>query len=214
MIIDLVKKDFLLIKRYWPLIVILAFGIPLFCLSQLPSLDSFTAFMITVVYTTYIPLQSVSLAETKYPKTTALLCTTPYTRGSIVKARYLFFLILFGFCCIAYAILSLIVTQIERLNLYDLIYSLLLFSIIFGIYLPFQYKLGFEKMKYVLMVVILATSFLLPSIIIAAAKSGIGFTIFSDWLLPIRYAVLLAVIFLVVTISLSVSIKIFKVREL
>lgn len=214
MMIYLVKKDFLLVKRYLPLIVILAFGIPLFIWWQVPNIMGFAAFMIMVIFTVYIPLQSVSLAETKYPGTTALLCTAPYTRSAVVKARYVFFLILFVFCCLAYAILSLLVPQIEMISAFDMILTLLIFSIIFGFYIPLQYKLGFEKMKYALMIVLFATSFLLPSIVKVLAKEGIDFDIFADLPLPISYAALSAIIFVVVAISLAASIKIFQTKEL
>ncbi|MEN6387111.1 MAG: ABC-2 transporter permease [Phycisphaerales bacterium] len=212
--IYLVKKDFLLVKRYLPLTAALAFGIPLFFLWKVPSIMGFTAFMIMVIFTVYIPLQSVSLAETKYPKVIALLCTAPYTRSAVVKARYVFFLILLIFCYLAYAILSLLVPQIEMIRTFDVVLALLLFSIIFGIYIPLQYKLGFEKMKYALMVMLFAASFLLPSIVKAIAKAGINFNIFNELPLTVLYAVLIAMIFIVITISLATSIKIFQKKEL
>jgi ABC-2 type transport system permease protein len=214
MMIHLVNKDFLLMKRYLPLTAVLAFAIPLFLGWQVPSIMGFTAFMITVIFTVYIPLQSVSLAETKYPKTTALLCTAPYTRSAIVKARYIFFLILFIFCYLAYVILSLLVPQVKMIRLFDIILVLLVFSIIFGIYMPLQYKLGFEKMKYVLMVVLFGTSFLLPSIVKVLVKVGINFDLFNNLPLPICYVALMAAIFVVVSISLTASIKIFQAKEL
>lgn len=212
--IHLVKKDFLLIKRYLPLTAILAFGIPLFVLWQVPILMGFTAFMMTVIFTVYIPLQSVSLAETKYPKTTALLCAAPYTRDAVVNARYIFLLILFAFCYLAYTILSSLVPQIKMLGAFDLILTSLIFSIIFGIYIPMLYKLGFEKIKYVMIIVLFATSFLLPSAVKLLANSGMSFSVVTDLPLPISYAALIAIIFVVVAISLSASIKIFQTKAL
>ena len=212
--IHLIKKDFLLIKRYLPLTVILAFGIPLFVFWRVPAMMGFTAFMMTVIFTVYIPLQSVSLAETKYPKTTALLCAAPYTRNAVVKARYIFLLILFAFCYLAYTILSLLVPQINMLSAFDMILTLLFFSIIFGIYIPMLYKLGFERIKYVMMIVLFVASFLLPSAVKLLANSSMDFSIFMNLPLPVSYAALIAVIFAAAAISLSASIKIFQTKEL
>lgn len=212
--IYLVKKDFLLVKRYFPLTVVLAFGIPLFIFWQVPALMGFTAFMITVIFTVYFPLQSVSLAETKYPKATALLCAATYTRSTFVKARYLFLLILFIFCFFAYMLLSLLVPQINSLGAFDLLLTFFIFSVIWGIYLPLLYKLGFEKMKYAMIIILFAASFLLPSAVKLLTNSRMNFNVVTNFPLPIKYTTLIAVIIAVVTISLFISIKIFQTKEL
>lgn len=212
--IHLVKKDFLLVKRYLPLTVLLAFGIPLFIFWQVPTLMGFTAFMMTVIFTVYFPLQSVSLAETKYPKATALLCVAPYTRITLVKARFLFLFILFVLCLFAYTILSLLVPQINMPGAFDLLLTLFIFSIIWGIYLPMLYKLGFEKMKYAMIIVLFASSFLLPYAVKLLTNSRMNFNVVTNFPLPIKYTALIAVIIAVVTISLFTSIKIFQTKEL
>lgn len=209
MMFNLVKKDFLLVKRYLLLTAILAFGIPLFLLWRVPILMGFPAFMVMVIFTVYIPLQSVSLAETNYPKAIAFLCTAPYTRSAVVKARYMFFLILFLYCYLAYAILSLLVPQIEMISLLDVVLALLFFSIIIGIYLPLQYKLGFETMKHMVVVFIIATSFSLPFIYKALEKASVNFDIFNELPLP----VFITMILIVAAISLATSIKIFHRKE-
>jgi hypothetical protein len=214
MILYLVKKDFLLIKKYLILTVLVAFGIPLFVASQVPELMGLAAFLVTVIFTAYMPLQSVSLAETKYPKATTLLCTTPYTRSAMIKARYLFFLILFVFCCIAYAVLSLVIPRIKMLSVMDIILSFLIFSVVFGAYIPLQYKFGFEKMKYVLMAMLFATSFLMASIIKSFMRASINLDVFGNLPLPIHYTAWLVVALIVVSISLSASIRIFEAKEL
>jgi len=201
-------------KKYLVLMILLAFGIPLFLIWQAPSIMGFPAFLITVVFTVYIPLQSVSLAETKYPKTTALLCSTPYTRGAIVNARYVFFLILFIFCWFAYVILSFIVPKMDIISILDVIITFLIFSIVLGIYIPLQYKFGFEKMKYVLMILLFATTFLMPSIVKMLTHANINLDIFTSLSSPVRYAALITVIFIVILMSLSASIRTFQKKEL
>lgn len=210
----LIKKDFLIVKRYLPLTMLLAFAIPLFIGWKAPVITGFTSFMVTVIFTVYIPLQSVSLAEERYPKATALLCIAPYQRNTIIQARYVFLLILFIFCYLAYTVLSLFIAGIAMISTFDLLLSLLVYSIILGIYLPFQYKLGFEKTKYALMIVLFASSFGLPSAVKAMAQTGTVFGIRMDLPLPVICAALTAVIIMVAAISLTASIRIFQTKEL
>ena len=214
MIIHLVKKDFLLMKRYLLLTIGLAFGIPLFFLWRVPQLTGFTAFLVTVIYTAFIPLQSVSLAETRYPKTTALLCAAPYTRSAVVKARYLFFSIIFIFCYLAYRVLSLFVPQMKTISTLDTVLTLLIFTVFLGIYLPLQYKLGLEKMKYTLIIVLVGASGFAPLIINALGPDALDFGILTYLPLPLFYASLIAFILVVIALSLAASIKIFRSKEL
>lgn len=210
----LIKKDFLMVKRYLPLTLILAFAIPLFMWWKVPMIMGLTSFMITVIFTVYVPLQSVSLAEDRYPKVTALLCTTPYQRSTIIKARYVFLLILFIFCYLAYTILSLFIPGIEMISASNGLISLMVFSMILGAYLPLQYKLGFEKTRYALMIVLFASSFGLPSAVKAIAKTDVVVGILSDLPLPVTGAALTAVIIIVTAMSLAASIRIFRTKEL
>ena len=65
---------------------------------KIPELLGFISFLITVIYAELILIQSVQLAETKYPKATTLLCSTPYPKSLIVLGKYVFSFILFIFC--------------------------------------------------------------------------------------------------------------------
>lgn len=210
----LIKKDFMLIRNYWIFTVILIFGIPLFLQWQKPDMMGFAAFMTMVIFSVYTPLQSVAIAEAKDPKAIAFLCATPYTRSDVVKARYAFLLVLFIFCCFAYTILSLLVPQIETIRLFDIVLGLLILTIIFGVYMPLQYKLGYEKMKYVLMFILFATAFLVPSIIKIIVKAGIGLSIFNELPLMVSQAGFVTMIFIVASLSLTISINTFQRKEL
>lgn len=211
---SLIKKDFLIVKRYLPLTAISAFAIPLFIWWKAPMITGFTSFMITVIFTIYVPLQSVSLAEERYARTIALLCTAPYPRSDIIRSRYVFLLILFVYCWFAYTLLTLFMPGIEVVGTINLLLSLLIFSVLFGVYLPFQYKLGFEKTKYALMIVLFASSFCLPSLVKVMARSGTDLDVFMNLPLPMTCAVLIAVIIIVAAVSLTASIRIFQTKDL
>lgn len=94
-ILALIKKDVFLVKKYLLVIFVICVAFPIFINYNATSLMGLTAFLITAIFAVYMALQSVALAETKYPKAEALLCASPYTRKYLVVARYLFFMCIF-----------------------------------------------------------------------------------------------------------------------
>ncbi|MBG9791829.1 hypothetical protein ABD76_04665 [Paenibacillus dendritiformis] len=171
MLLHLVKKDFLLAKKHLAFMLAVAFVLPVFISSKLPVAGSFLAFFISWLYFVYLLFNTVSMMEYKY-KGAALLCATPYTRQALVKAKYLFIGILFAACFLIYTIAALILpSNLELLSAASFAGSFLLFSLIFGILLPFQYHFGYEKSKYVFMIFVFLTPFVSPVIVRAAHDS-------------------------------------------
>lgn len=154
MLLHLIKKDFLLIKKYLPLLVILPFAIPIFVMIQVSQLLGLGAFVLSVIFTVFMLYQYVLMVEMKYPKAEALLCATPYSRSTLVKARYAFLLLMFAYSCVAYYVLALLFSKIEYLTPASYLIAMLISVILFGVYTPIQYKLGFEKTKYFFTLVI------------------------------------------------------------
>ena len=77
MLFYLVKKDFLLIKKYLPIIMLIPFAIPVMMMIQASQFLGLSAFIMSVVFTVFMLYQYVLMAEMKYPKAEALLCATP-----------------------------------------------------------------------------------------------------------------------------------------
>jgi len=164
MLYDLVKKDFLLAKKYLIVMLIAAFAIPIFITSKIGSNSGgFLNFFITVIYIEYMLLSTVSLNEHKY-KGAGLLSTTPYTRDTLVKAKYLFILMIFLFCYIIYTITS-IFTTIPVLTINTIGISFLLITALFGVIIPIQYQFGYEKTKYIGAVFICISPFVFPKLL-------------------------------------------------
>lgn len=164
MLYNLVKKDFLIAKKYLIVMLIAAFAIPIFITSKMGSISGgFLSFFITVLYIEYMLVSTVSLNEDKY-KGAGLLSTTPYTRDTLVKAKYLFILMVFLFCYIIYTITG-IFTSIPMLNINTLGISLLLMTVFFGVIIPIQYQFGYEKTKYIGAVFIFISPFVFPKLI-------------------------------------------------
>jgi len=212
MLLHLVKKDFLLVKKYLPLFVVLPFVVPVIIMIQVSQLLGLSAFVISVIYDVFMLYQYVVMAEMKYPKAEALLCATPYSRSTLVKARYAFLLLIFAYCCVAYNVLALIFAKIEFLTPSSYLITLLISVILFGVYAPVQYKLGVEKTKYFFMIVVMGTPFSIPLLIKANIK--IDFTGFSAMPMFLQYLIPIVAIIAILFISMNVSIKIYSKKEL
>lgn len=218
MLFHLVKKDFLLIKKYLPLLVALPFIVTFLIMIQASHMTQesqilgLIIFVLSVIFTVFMLYQYVLIAEMKYPKAEALLCSTPYSRSNIVKARYTFLLLIFAYCCVAYNVLALLFAKIEYLTPSNYLITLLISVILFGIYSPIQYKLGFEKTKYFFMIVIMGSPFLLTLLIKVNIK--VDFTGFSAMPMFVQYLILIVAIIAILFVSINVSIKIYAKKEL
>lgn len=164
--ISLVKRDFFLIKRYCIVLLLLEIAIPLLCVYKAPEIFEFgcAVFALTYLFTAYMAIQSISIAETKYPKVEATLCAAPYSRKQIIFGRYLFMGVLFAATVVIYGILSAIFPDMPMISVMDALITLLIGAVFMGIMLPVQYKLGYEKMKYVYMVIIITMPVSVPFI--------------------------------------------------
>lgn len=212
MLISLVKKDILLVKRYMLVMMIITIVIPIFIMWRVPEFLGFSAFLISTIFVEFMLYQYVSMTELKYPKADALLCATPYPRRSIVVARYIFLLLIFAYCILAYSIISFILPQIKFLSLSNILTVMLISTTLFGVYTPIQYKLGYEKTKYFFSIVIVATPFLMPTLtklLISMDLNWLSSTASFVWIL-----VMIAMIILVLSVSVITSIKIYEKKEL
>ncbi|MBX4265664.1 ABC-2 transporter permease [Clostridium estertheticum] len=218
MLFHLVKKDFLLIKKYLPLLVALPFIVTFLIMIQSSHMTQesqilgLVAFVLSVSFTVFMLYQYVLMAEMKYPKAEALLCSTPYSRSDLVKARYAFLILIFAYCCVAYNVLALLFAKIEYLTPFSYLIVLLISVILFGIYTPIQYKLGFEKTKYFFMIVIMGSPFLLTLLIKINIK--VDFTIFSAMPIFVQYLIPIVAIIAILFISIKISIRIYSKKEL
>lgn len=212
-ILALIKKDVFLVKKYLLVIFAICVAFPIFINHNATSLMGLTAFLITAIFAVYMALQSVALAETKYPKAEALLCASPYTRKYLVVARYLFFMCIFVITTAIYELVVAFLPDTAMLSLIDIALTLLIGSVLLGIYLPLQYKIGYEKMKYALMTVILLTPFLLPYLIEWLATSKLDLTFLNSIPTALRISLYTATAVGINVVSSVVSIRIYEAKE-
>lgn len=167
MLINLVKKDLVLVKKYLPFLFAFAVAAPIFITSKMDfGRGNFIGFLVIAILLEYSLFGTVSMLESKY-KGSALLCATPYTRKSLVKAKYLFILVIFISIYIIYTVTAILVpVGIEKLNISTFGICLLVITIYFSIMIPIQYQIGYEKVNYVWFAVI----FLSPTIVSSITK--------------------------------------------
>lgn len=163
MLLHLVKKDFLIAKEYVLLMAVVSIVIPLFMLWRVPALYAGSmGFILSAVFAVLMLLQYVLLKEYQSPKAESLLCLTPYPRKLLVLSKYCFCLAVFAACCILFWAEALIFPNLGGFHWKMGILTFFALSIFVSIYLPIQYKLSYEKTRFIFAVFIMASPFLLP----------------------------------------------------
>ncbi|PER54717.1 ABC transporter permease [Bacillus thuringiensis] len=215
MLINLVKKDFMLVKKYFLILLVFAAIAPIYLSTQLQLNDGgLVSFLLTVILMEYILFRTVSKFEDQY-KGAALLCATPYTRSAFVKAKYLFLFVIFICASIIRVIISIIAPSgIENLSTSALGITFLTLSILFGILLPVQFKFGYDKTKIISLLTAFLIPFVAPTLIRGLQSSHINFKIifpFSPTVLTWMPCIISIVIGL---ISMLLSLKIYAKKDL
>jgi len=177
MLLNLVKKDSLLVKKYLILMFIAAIALPVFIKMKTGFLTDggVLAFFLSTLFIQFLIFNSVSMIEYKY-KGSALLCATPYRRNALVLSKYLFLFLIFIGCCILYTATALLIPkQLDLLSFSDLGSSFLILSVIFSVMIPVQYRFGFEKAKFIFFFSIFITPFIAPVIVEYVQSHNIRF---------------------------------------
>ena len=65
-------------------------------------------------------------------------------------------------CCLLYVIETLVIPGLGSCDIKLFVLMLFITSVFIGVYLPVQYKLGYEKTKFAFVAVIIAFPFILP----------------------------------------------------
>lgn len=162
MIFNLVKKDFLLVKKYILIMVVVAIVAPALLLIQtdvdgsMYNLLGTLIFFLVLFVIMFFLSGSISLVDETYKKGCTFLCTTPYGRTRIVISKYIFSYIIFIAYCLIYYLEHLIIPKYTiALSFEIIIISLAIISVFRCVLIPLEYKFGYEKAKYIIMVLII-----------------------------------------------------------
>lgn len=215
MLFHLVKKECLLAKKYLLFMFLVAVVFPPFMTSKLGLNSGFMVFLTTAFVIQLLLTGTVSLAESKYEKGAALLCAIPYTRSLLVKAKYVFDILIYVSFCIVYTVTALTFPRYMMLmDWFTMGIVFLLLTIIRGIVLPLEYKLGYEKTKYISMIFVMVTPFLLPSLMKSLEAKNINFAKLAMASSVIGNLAPFLLALIVGIISIIISNKIYSKKEL
>ena len=204
MLFHLIKKDFLIVKKYVLIMLVSAVLIPPFMIWRTPEYTGILGFMLSVIFCVFMLVQYVTLKEYQFPKAATLLCATPFSRKMIVLSKYIFCIAIYVACCIIYAIETLVVPGLGTIDATLFLLMLLVTSVFIGIYLPVQYKLGYAKTKFVFAVVIMASPFILPQLM-KMENVNLKFLSMYSPLIVYTSVFLFSLIFLIVSVILSMK---------
>ena len=217
MIANLVKKDFLLVKKSITAFLGISILVPLILLrniTQIQGIGMFV-FLYMVILMELSFMQAVATEEEKSPKATALLCAAPYPRKSYVIAKYICYLIFYGVCVAVYSIIAAVYPGLGFLNIMEALTVFLVGAILYGIYTPVAIKYGITKARLVFIVAILLIS-LGPTLVVQVFHPDMKLILSfmqntSNMTAPIILGIAGIGVFL---LSMIISVRIFVKKEL
>lgn len=162
MVLSLLKKDFLIVKKYVLIMFFFIILIPPVMRWRTPEFTGVLGFILSVIFSVFMLLQYVSLKEYQFPKAATLLCATPFSRKEMVLSKYIFCMAIYVICCIVFEIETLLIPNLGTADIRLFALMFLVTSIFIGLYLPVQYKLGYEKTKFAFMVIIMTSPVIVP----------------------------------------------------
>lgn len=211
MLFNLLKKDVLIIKKYVLIMLAAAILIPPFILWRAPEFSGKLGFILSVIFCVLMLLQYVSLKEYQFPKAATLLCITPFSRKMMVLSKYVFCMAIFVACCVIYAIETLVIPGLGTADVTMYFIMLFVTSVFIGVYLPIQYKLGYEKTRFICGVVMVASPFILPYFI---KEGSLNFDFISAASSILVCGGILLASCVVLAVSATLSVKIYGETEL
>lgn len=212
MLISLIKKDLMIVKSYSLGVVAIAVGLPLLLAWRQPQMGGMVSLLMAVLISSVTFNLAISEKENQYPKATALISSTPYTKGSVIASKYALYFIIYLVCCIAYWFEMQLVPEIKLVNFTQI--AMLVFVVQafgMGIFLPVQYKFGYEKTKFVCVLLFFSPIIIDITKRISFPSKLVSFTQLNSAILP---AIFCGCGILIWLVSFAISNKIFSKKDL
>lgn len=214
MILNMVKKDLLISKSMSFITMAVIIVIPIAIMVLGVPIPAIIPFLYMVVIGVIILLQGISQEESKYPKAIALLMAAPYSRNSYVVAKYLLFILIFGYCYLVNSLTALLIRPDHMLELLDVLIIFFIGALIYSIYMPVELKYGFSKAKYIFQVVILSVSMGPALLVNILPHFTLDFSFLSHLSVNLLIGVAAVASIIALGTSLVLSMRIFTKREL
>lgn len=165
MLCHLLKKDILIVKKYVLIMLVAAILIPPFVFWRAPEYQGVLGFILSVIFCVFMLLQYVSLKEYQFPQAATLLCATPFSRKMLVLSKYIFCMAIYAACCIIYGLETFVIPDLGAAQARLFVLMFLVVAVFIGLYLPIQYKLGYEKTKFAFAFIIMASPLICPQLL-------------------------------------------------
>lgn len=157
MILQLLKKDCIIAKNYVVAVILIGVGLPVLLVWRQPEMLEVFALPGAVFISSVAFNLAVSEKENKYPKATALLCATPYNRGKLIEEKYLLYFLIYLYCCVIFWIEMQFIPELAAIDFGRSAVIVFWIQVIcMGIFLPIQYRFGYEKTKLLAMLLVIA----------------------------------------------------------
>lgn len=213
MLFHLVKKDFLIVKKYVLLMLAVCVIIPPFMIWRTgAAYVGSMSFVLSAIFSVFMLLQYVSLKEHQYAKASTLLCSTPYPRKLLVLSKYIVCLLIYGICCVIFWIETFVFPVLGGFHVEMPVFMFLVLAIFLGIYLPVQYKLGYETTKFAFFIIIMASPFIVPQLL--KMQDGVNLDFLTDLSSMLLYGGIVLIGVLVLIVSACVSVRFYCKADL
>ena len=211
MLLHLIKKDILIAKKYAILVGIMGIVIPMFIFLRIQEYAASFGFILSIVFSEFMFFQNLFMKESQYSNATALLCSTPYKRSEMILSKYILFVLIFFYCTVVYAIELCLIPEMGKFDIEYILFVFLVISVIYSVYIPIQYQMGYEKTKLFFIVILMGTPFGLP-ILIANGNWNMSYFVLQSSVVVIS-GILTASVAIII-LSIIASIKIYRKKDL
>lgn len=220
MIANLVRKDFILVKKFSlaylgiTVLVPLLMMIPMKNTAPIPEIGAFV-FLYMVIVTELSFMTAVATEEEKSPKAATLLFAAPYPRKSYVIAKYICYLICYGGCFAVYSIIAAVYPGFDLLNISAALAVFLVGAVLYGIYITVVIKYGATRARLVIFITILFIS-LGPTLVTQVFRPDVKLILSLMQNIPgMMISIILGIACVgVFLVSMIISIRIFAKKEL
>ncbi|MDK2865814.1 MAG: type transport system permease protein [Clostridiales bacterium] len=212
--LSLIRKDFLIVKKLTFISMAIITLVPVFITLVAPTVPGLFSFLYMLIFGTLMLSQAISQEEARYPKAVSLLCAAPYSRGACVISKYFVFIATFVYCYVIDTLVKLLINPNAILSITAVLFVLFIGVIIFGIYMPVEYKFGAVKARYMFSTVIILFS-MGPSMISNFDPNFLSlFSVFDKFPAIMLNSFLAVMSIALFAVSLSISSRIFMSKEL
>ena len=158
----LLKKDFLLIRKQIYIVLLFQIILTPALLYQIQNggiIGGYLVFFLMQFVSVLVLQNTISVAETADVRAVAYLCVLPYKRRMLVIDKYLFDIGILVIYSLIYAIESKLIPVVPELSAWKCLLCVLGVIVYRGVYIPLEYKFGYEKTKFATTIFGLAVPF-------------------------------------------------------